>query len=175
MEPFTAGLDVRIASRDDLNLVRELALLIFPVTYRDIVAAGQVDYMMNLIYSPEALAVQQESGQIFLIIYVEGRAAGFAGYTRLNVSGDFKLNKIYLDYNFQGRGLGKWLLSDVISRVKASGGRTLQLNVNRFNKARGFYESMGFTFLKEDKVDIGNGYFMDDYVLSLRLKTNLKI
>ena len=95
---------------------------------------------------------------------------GFASYTRLNEEGDFKLNKIYLDNRLQGKGLGRWLLNDVISRVKSEGGRALQLNVNRHNKARSFYEKMGFSLLKEDLIDIGGGYFMDDYVMELSLK-----
>jgi ribosomal protein S18 acetylase RimI-like enzyme len=161
--------DVRIASKDDLWLVRELALLIFPATYQDIVEDGQVDFMMNLIYSPAALLEQQEAGQIFLIIYSEGKAAGFASYTRLNEEGDFKLNKIYLNHRIQGRGLGKWLLNDVISRVKQAGGRALLLNVNRHNRARGFYHNMGFSILKEELIDIGSGFFMDDYVMVLNL------
>jgi GNAT superfamily N-acetyltransferase len=164
------GTEVRIALKEDLPLIREMAMLIFPSTYQDIVEEGQVEYMMNLIYSPAALLEQQEAGQIFLIIYSEGKAAGFASYTQLNTDGDFKLNKIYLDQRLHGRGLGRRLLNDVISRVKSSGGKALQLNVNRYNKARGFYENMGFSVVREDLIDIGQGYFMDDFVLSLKLK-----
>jgi GNAT superfamily N-acetyltransferase len=170
METFIPGIEVREVSEEELWQVRELAIQIFPVTYQDIVENRQIDYMMDLIYSPEALIVQLDAGQIFLIIYSEGMAAGFASYTRLNEAGDYKLNKIYLDPRLQGRGLGKWLLYDVISRVKTEGGRALQLNVNRHNKARGFYENMGFSLLKEELLDIGNGYFMDDYVMELCLE-----
>ena len=170
MEPFIPGIEVRIVFEEDLWQIRELAFQIFPVTYHDIVETRQIDYMMDLIYSPEALMVQLDSGQNFLIIYSEGMAAGFASYTRLNEAGDFKLNKIYLDSRLQGRGLGKWLLNDVISRVKADGGTALQLNVNRHNRARGFYLNMGFSILKEELLDIGSGYFMDDYVMELSLK-----
>jgi diamine N-acetyltransferase len=165
METPNSRIEVRVATKEDLWQVRELALLIFPVTYDKIVEDGQVDYMMDLIYTPGALLAQYESGQVFLIIYFETAAAGFAGYSRLNDQGDFKLNKIYLDFRLQGKGLGKFLLNDVIARVVSAGGRSLQLNVNRYNKARGFYENMGFSMAKEDKVDIGNGYFMDDYVM----------
>jgi GNAT superfamily N-acetyltransferase len=169
MKSFTPGMEVRVASREDLWQVRDLALRIFPVTYQNIEGPEQIDYMMDLFYTPEALVSQQDSGQVFLIIYYEGKAAGYASYSPLNTAGDFKLNKIYLDTNLHGRGLGKWLLSDVISRVKMAGGNTLQLNVNRKNKATGFYLNMGFSVLKEELLDIGGGYFMDDYVLSLRL------
>jgi diamine N-acetyltransferase len=169
MEPFNRDIEVRIATKEDLWQVRELALLIFPATYDSIVEEGQVDYMMDLIYKPEALLSQYEAGQVFLIIYYESTTAGFAAFSRLNDEGDFKLNKIYLDFRLQGKGLGKYLLDDVVARVISAGGRSLQLNVNRFNKARGFYENMGFAMVREDKVDIGNGYFMDDYVMRIEL------
>jgi len=169
MDSITPGIEVRMAQKEDLKQVRALALLIFPVTYQGIVEPVQIDYMMDLFYTPENLVLQFESGQNFLIIFIDGRPSGYASYTRLNPEGDFKLNKIYLDNHLQGKGLGRILLNDVISRVKAAGGHNLQLNVNRFNKAVGFYKSMGFSVKKEELLDIGNGYFMDDYVLELRL------
>lgn len=170
MEPFTPGMEVRVASKDDLWQVRELAQLIFPVTYEKIVTEGQVDYMMELFYTPEALRTQQEAGQVFLIIYDEGIVSGFASYTPLNTDGDFKLNKIYLDYRKQGKGLGKFLMYDVISRIKNAGGQNLRLNVNRHNKAVGFYRNLGFIVVKEELLDIGSGHFMDDFVMELNLK-----
>jgi ribosomal protein S18 acetylase RimI-like enzyme len=168
MDSITPGIEVRMAQKEDLEQIRVLALMIFPITYQGIVEPLQIDYMMDLFYTQENLESQFESGQNFLIIYDSGRPSGYASYTRLNAEGDFKLNKIYLDNRLQGKGLGRILLNDVISRIKAAGGHNLQLNVNRYNKAVGFYKNMGFTLKKEELLDIGNGYFMDDYVLELK-------
>ena len=162
-------LEVKAAGRDELWQVRELAIRIFPPTYKDIVEQEQIDYMMDIFYTPENLVKQFEGGQNFLILYHDGEAAGYASYTRLNATGDYKLNKIYMDRNLQGIGLGRKLLKDVITRLKASGGKTLQLNVNRHNKAVGFYRNMGFIVRKEELLDIGHGYFMDDYVMELNI------
>jgi len=170
MESFTPTMEIRHVSKDDLWQVRELALQIFPTTYQEIVEPEQIDYMMDLFYTPENLRKQFESGQVFLIIYAEGKASGYASYTPLNEDGEYKLNKIYVDTRLQGKGLGRILLSDVISRVRNAGGNSLQLNVNRFNKAVGFYQSMGFVLKKEELLDIGRGYFMDDYVMEISLK-----
>jgi GNAT superfamily N-acetyltransferase len=162
------GIEIQIAGEEDLPIVQRMAEAIFPVTYENIVPEGQPAYMMGLIYTDEALLAQQKEGQVFLIIFYEGIPSGFAGFTRLNLDGDFKLNKLYVDRNNHGKGLGKWLLSDVIRRIKSQGARSLILNVNKFNKASGFYENMGFSKIKEELVDIGNGYFMDDYVLEMK-------
>ena len=169
MDTLVSGAEIRIAEEEDLWLVRELAEQIFPVTYQDIVETKQIVYMMDLIYSPEALVSQLDAGQIFHILYYVGEPSGFASYTPLPGEGKFKLNKIYLHPKLQGKGLGKFLLQNIIARVKNDGGTELQLNVNRFNTAKRFYENMGFTILKEELLDIGNGYFMDDYVMQINI------
>jgi len=170
MESVSHALEVRQLLKEDLWQVRELALQIFPITYQEIVEQEQIDYMMDLFYTSENLRKQFESGQVFLIIYSEGKASGYASYTPLIENGEYKLNKIYVDTRLQGKGLGRVLLNDVISRVRNAGGKSLQLNVNRFNKAVGFYKSMGFVLKKEELLDIGRGYFMDDYVMEISLK-----
>jgi ribosomal protein S18 acetylase RimI-like enzyme len=171
MGPIT-DTDIRMAGKEDLWQVRELALVIFPFTYKEIVPAEQIDYMMDMFYSAGNLITQFESGQTFLIIYFDGKPAGFAAYTRISESGVFKLNKIYLNQRLQGKGLGRILLTDVISRVKEAGGTVLQLNVNKNNKAVGFYRGMGFTIIEEVLLDIGNNFFMDDFVMELSLTRN---
>ena len=35
---------------------------------------------------------------------------------------------------------------------------------NDIDKTIAFYEKLGFTRLREEKIDIGGGFFMDDYV-----------
>ena len=49
------------------------------------------------------------------------------------------------------------------------GATSLQLQVNRDNAAKSFYEKLGFVILKEADFDIGNGYFMRDYVMEKKL------
>jgi len=175
MKSVTPTMEVKHLSKEELWQVRELALQIFPITYQEIVDKEQIDYMMDLFYTPDNLRKQYESGQVFLIIYAEGKASGYASYTPLYKDGEYKLNKIYVDTSLQGKGLGRILLNDVISRVRNAGGNSLQLNVNRFNKAVGFYKSMGFVIKKEELLDIGRGYFMDDYVMELSLSNAQRV
>ena len=47
---------------------------------------------------------------------------------------------------------------------------SLILNVNRFNNAVQFYQHLGFRIVKEENIDIGNGYLMEDYVMDLMVK-----
>ena len=57
------------------------------------------------------------------------------------------------------------MLDHIVSAVKQKDASSLQLNVNRKNKALHFYEKQGFKIIREEDIDIGSGYFMNDYVL----------
>jgi hypothetical protein len=38
-------------------------------------------------------------------------------------------------------------------------------NVNRYNNALAFYQKLGYEILKEEDIDIGEGFFMNDFVM----------
>ena len=58
------------------------------------------------------------------------------------------------------------LRREEIKKQKAS---SLFLQVNRYNKSKTFYEKLGFTEVAFINLDIGNGYFMNDYVMEKKL------
>ena len=78
-----------------------------------------------------------------------------------------KLNKLYVLPAAQGTGAGKALLNKAIEVAKAAGSGSLFLQVNKQNDAYTFYLKHGFVKEQEFKFDIGNGFFMDDYVMRL--------
>jgi ribosomal protein S18 acetylase RimI-like enzyme len=43
----------------------------------------------------------------------------------------------------------------------------LELNVNKYNPALGFYKKLGFSVISEEVIEIGEGYVMDDYIMEL--------
>ena len=51
--------------------------------------------------------------------------------------------------------------------AKAEGSNSLFLQVNKLNDAYTFYLKKGFIKEREFKFDIGNGFYMDDYVMRL--------
>ena len=57
--------EIRKATEADIPLVRELAGVVFPETYKEILSPEQVGYMMNWMYSVESLHKQMaEEGHI---------------------------------------------------------------------------------------------------------------
>jgi len=95
---------------------------------------------------------------------------GFAGFElNYNHQPQTKLHKLYILPGTQGKGIGKRLLDTVEAIAIQAGQNKLLLNVNRYNSAFGFYEKNGFTIQAEIDIAIGNGYFMNDFVLEKKL------
>lgn len=57
------------------------------------------------------------------------------------------------------------MIDHVIETIKSRGATSLQLNVNRQNPAQHFYKKLGFLVIKEEDIDIGSGFFMNDFVM----------
>jgi len=159
---------IREATATDIHLIHTLAHAVWPLTYNDILPAKQLEYMLELIYSEAALQKQFNEGHHFLIVEEDGIAVAFADYSLLR-NDIYKLNKIYVLPGQQGKGTGKFLIEAVIDTVKQAHGSSLLLNVNRHNKAKAFYEYLGFKVIGEEDIDIGEGYFMNDYIMQKNL------
>jgi GNAT superfamily N-acetyltransferase len=163
-------LSIRIAEPDDLNTIGFLAQQIWPPTYRSILREEQLEYMMNLFYSPASLKKQiLEEKHVFVIAEEGNEPLGFASFSNTETAGDFKLHKIYILPGQQGKGIGKAIIDFVIEQVKPMGANRLLLNVNRYNKARIFYERFGFVVTGEEDIHIGRGYYMNDYTMELKI------
>lgn len=162
-------LEIRLADTDDISTIGYLAQQIWPVAYKEILSPEQLEYMLKLMYSPEALKEQMNMQHRFLIAELAGNPVGFASYSSINDEGAYRLHKLYVLPEFHGKGLGTALLDFITEEIISHGATTLRLNMNRNNKAKNFYERTGFLIIKEEDIDIGNNYFMNDYVMEKRL------
>lgn len=126
--------------------------------------------MLATMYNTDTLKRQLEEGHHFALAESEGKVVGFAGYSPTEEQGVFKLHKLYVLPNTQKEGAGKALLTHVMEHAQSAGATRLQLNVNRFNNAKQFYEKKGFQVIREEDNDIGCGFFMNDYVMEISLQ-----
>lgn len=161
-------LTIRHTTTADIPLIRELTFKVWPQTYRDILTSEQIDYMLEMMYSPSSLEKQMQEGCSFIIVYDNEQPVGFAS-CQLTSEEIAKLHKIYVLPSQQGKGTGNFLLNYIIEQVKKLGAVSLQLQVNRNNTAKAFYEKKGFAVIEEADFDIGNGYYMNDYVMEKKL------
>lgn len=162
-------IEIRPAQITDLPTIHRLAYEIWPSAYLEILGEAQLHYMLDKIYSLSSLEHQfTVLNHRFILANENEQPVGFASYSPHDDASLYHLNKIYILPNQQGKNIGKQMLDHVVSAVKNSGGSALQLNVNRYNKALHFYEKQGFKIIRKEDIDIGSGYFMNDYVLELR-------
>ncbi|MHC1780674.1 MAG: GNAT family N-acetyltransferase [Bacteroidales bacterium] len=170
---------IREAGLRDIEIIQSIARKTWPVTFREILSAHQIDYMMDMMYSNKSLTEQiEDEHHRFLLSFTEELRpsgscridTGYLSYElNYNNSKKTKIHKIYILPEFQGYGFGKALIEEAGKIAISSGNMTLTLNVNRNNKAITFYKSLGFEISAEEDIEIGNGFLMEDY----RMEKNL--
>ena len=155
-------------NKTKLPIIIDLAYAIWPSTYGEILSSEQLNYMLANFYSVENLENQLDNGQIFELLLDDNNVVGFIAY-EFNCSNTslLKIHKIYLLPETQGKGFGKFMIDEVINIAKSNNQKGVFLNVNKYNKAQFFYQKLDFTITKEEVIDIGNNYIMDDYVMEL--------
>lgn len=155
------------ADKQDIPIIYSLALKIWNHHYVPIVGQEQVDYMLGNIYSTEGLTEQMtiKHHQFYLLVLDE-RPVGF-----LSVSGeeDMFIHKFYIDQDLQGRGYGAEVFHQLCSLYSSV--QSFTLTVNRSNyKSINFYFKLGFKIDHIDDFDIGQGYFMNDFIMKWERK-----
>lgn len=163
---------IRTAKPGDIQDIRQVAEEVWWPTYSAILEQEQIAYMLKLFYSEEVILNQIETGvQTYVLLEDEGIITAFAAYSpRPEDAMTYKLHKLYCNTQQQGKGYGRILLKAVEENASSQGALRLELNVNRYNAAKSFYEKMGYTIAYEEDINIGNGYWMNDYVMGKNLQ-----
>jgi len=153
-------------SKKDVFRIKVIAELTWPETFKEILTNEQIRYMLDWMYSLEILTSQIENGHNFYIFRENDKDIGFIGI-ELNCPtiGNAKIHKIYVLPKSQGKGVGDKLIEHVFQYSKLNKINSLSLNVNRYNKAIDFYLKKRFKIIKEEDIEIGNGFLMEDYVM----------
>lgn len=150
----------------------ELSLLATKIVrehFDPIIGKEQNDYMINKFQSVAAITEQLEHGYEYYFVCDESKNnIGFmAFYPRKD---KMYLSKFYLDKIHRGKGYSKEMLKFVVKNTKKAKLSFITLNVNRDNSAVKVYEHLGFTKCREENNDIGNGFFMDDFVFKYEIQ-----
>ena len=157
---------IRQATVNDVETIRQIADTTWWNAYGPILKKEQINFMLAEIYSAEKITTQiKNNSQTYLLLIENEKPVAFAAYSpREEAPEIYKLHKLYCLPETQGKGYGKTLIDAVINKTLEAGKQTLDLNVNRYNKAKTFYEKMGFVIAYEENVPIGP-YWMNDYVM----------
>ena len=161
---------IRQATLNDVETIRQVADKTWWAAYSPILEKEQISFMLAKIYSIEKITSQLKNNtQTYLLLEEEGDAVAFAAYSPREEDPEiYKLHKLYCLPETQGKGYGKILINAVTQKTLEASKHTLDLNVNRYNKAKNFYEKMGFVVAYEEDIPIGP-YWMNDYVMRKEL------
>ena len=165
--------------------IQRIAHTTWPDTFASILSPSQIDYMLKMMYSLEAIADQVAKGHVFHLLiepragknradYPDGaitrfRPVAYVSHQLDYLPGTTKIHKLYALPEVQGRGYGKALIKEVAKIARRAGQHTLRLDVNYANRAVGFYERLGFEKIERCNTDIGNGYLMEDWIMEMGL------
>ena len=157
---------VKVKNKKQAERAAQLAQEIWEEYYPTIITQEQIHYMINIFQSPEAIENQiQEGMQYYLAVSGEDEI-GYLAYAAEKDCSLF-LSKIYIKRNFRNRGKGREMFAFILDQAQKQKLITVRLTVNKNNTASvEKYLKMGFTITDSVVKDIGNGFYMDDYVMA---------
>lgn len=163
-------LTIRKATKEDCMLINRLASQVWEATYGHILSKEQLDYMFEWMYAPHNLIQQMNEGHVYFIGYKDNEPLGYVSVEQQDKD-LFHLQKIYVLPSFQGCHAGSFLFKEAVKYIKSihPAPCTMELNVNRENKALHFYRHMGMKKVREGDFPIGNGYYMNDYIMGIEI------
>ena len=134
--------------------------------YRPIIGEEQTRYMVDRFQSAPAIERQLAQGYRYFFLLSGGREAGY--FAVAPEPDALFLSKLYVEKGFRRRGLARRAVAAAAEMARQAGRDRLRLTVNRNNAGSvAAYERMGFVRVREQKADIGGGFFMDDFVYEL--------
>lgn len=155
-----------VTTDQDIEAVSALAKEIWQDYYTPIIGKDQVDYMLDKFQSAETIQKQIADGQGYYLAELEQSYVGYMSLVHDPVKQSIMISKIYTHGSSRGKGVGNSILQFIEKECADNNVSRLWLTVNKNNRdSIAWYKRRGFNVAKEAKVDIGNGFYMDDYIM----------
>lgn len=154
----------------DIDTVAALARVVWEDAYAEIITPAQIDYMLAQRYDAALLRAELKRDDLWWDkVSEDGVLVAFASSFLVALPGQaraMKVDKLYVDPRRQRRGIGAQLLDEIANRAAHARCEALILAVNKRNaKAIAAYRKSGFVVADSVRVDIGGGFFMDDFIM----------
>ena len=154
---------VPVTTTQQIDAVAGLARTIWYEYYVPLIGQAQVDYMVARFQSSEAMAQQIREGYEYLMIRRDAQDIGYCAVQPQPVDRSLFLSKLYLLRDVRGGGTGRVCMEFIEQLARRRGLNLLWLTVNKGNPAVNAYQRLGFRIAADLVMDIGGGFFMDDY------------
>ena len=156
-------------TKSDAVTIPTLAETIWRHHYTNIISPEQIDYMLAQRYRPEVIQQQLMNPDIWWRkLVVDEMIIGFCCCMRTSKPGELKIDKLYIHGDHHRKGYGGMLMADAIEIMRKNDLQSLILTVNKRNQSAILaYQQYGFEITGDSIVDIGAGFVMDDYLMTL--------
>ncbi|WNO09934.1 GNAT family N-acetyltransferase [Teredinibacter sp. KSP-S5-2] len=156
---------IRVEDTSDIDHVAKLAKEIWTEHFTRIIGLPQVEYMLAKFQNASAIRNQISNGYDYYLAQLE---TDYVGYIALvNNESKTMISKIYTTSASRGQGIGKAMLDFAESKCNSG---IIWLTVNKQNNdSIEWYKRQGFSIKASIKEDIGEGFYMDDYIMEKHL------
>ena len=159
-------------STDDFETLRELSIRTYYETFAHLNTAEDMAAYLEDAFNVERLTKEfNDPNSFFFLLYADGRLAGYLklneapSQTDINDAESLEIERIYVSSEFQGAGLGRYLLEQAIKIAKERNKKYAWLGVWEKNeKAIRFYQKNGFYEIGTHKFVMGEDV-QTDYVM----------
>jgi len=157
-------MQIRKAILSDASLIQRLAESIWWKHYPSIIGEEQVRFMLNKMYNLENIENQiSKEEQQYFILENDAQDLGFISI-ELRENSEAFINKFYILQDQQRKGSGAFAFKLLLKQFPEI--NCIRLQVNRQNyQAINFYFKHGFVIEEVADFDIGDGYFMNDFIM----------
>jgi len=161
---------IPVLNKNQIETAAKIADEIWREHYITIISAEQIDYMLKNFQSAKAIE-KQISEQNYMYFLAKGSKDHFDGYFAVvPEKEELLLSKLYIRKESRGRGYARQIVDFIRNLARSMNLKKITLTVNRNNAGSiKAYEKIGFKITGEVNLDIGGGFFMNDYKMSLEV------
>lgn len=157
---------IDVVNKNGILELSKMAERIWKYHYSPIIGKDAVNYMIKTYQSEDAISKQINDGFKYYFINFDNNNVGYTAYKAQKDNKKLFLSKLYLEEEFRGKGLSRKTLNFLVDKCKESNLESIHLfcNVNNLDSINA-YKKLGFEIKDLLHVDVGCGYYMDDYML----------
>lgn len=158
-----------VKCKNQIEITVNLAKEIFTEFYTPIIGSNQVDYMINKFQTKDAIFEQINSNLKYYNVFLDNNPIGYFAIKIHEPKNKLFLSKLYIIKNMRGKGLSKKIFDYIHNIATENNLSSIWLHVNKNNPTIDIYKKYGYIIIDSVKDDIGGGFFMDDYIMELKI------
>jgi N-acetylglutamate synthase-like GNAT family acetyltransferase len=157
-------MEVRPATVNDIDRIREVADAAWWDTYPGVLDADRIRTALDSLYDPDFLerVLAEREDVLFVVAEREERVVGFAS-ARQTFADEAEIHTLFVHPDHQREGVGTALFESVVASARDADAERIRAGVLSGNhEARGFFEAHGFERVETVQTEVGGDPHPED-------------